>query len=237
MEESVRQLNRHVRQAAIVAAVAAVSLAATGCASDGSSRYGLVSELLASSSSDSYPRTRAEIDALPYAQLGVVLDEGRPGIAVLAEYLDGNHYWVGSDAFELLTAPHGRVLAMTANQFTVTAQIVGADPLASPPQSGATTAYQYQTKLVFSGSTPGQPEQSGNKAMVLDCVLAADGEAAVVVVSVTVDTRKFVETCRGGDGESTTSYWLDEQGQMRRVDGQLYPGGRHLRLDALKVPE
>lgn len=211
--------------------------AVAACASDDSSRFGLVPELLSPTVPEGYPRTRAEIEALPYAQLGVVLGSGRPGIAVLAQYIDGNHLWVGGDAFEVLTSPYGRVLAMTVNQRSIRTQVIGRDPLLSPPPAGGSTG-RYTVELLVSGPAKAQSTNlSGAEAQELDCVLSEEGAAAIVVASVTTDTRKFLERCEADGVESTVHYWLDDQGRVRRVDGRLYPGSRHLRFDVLKVPK
>lgn len=56
-----------------------------------------------------YPRSRAEIDALPYAQLGVRFGSAPPGIFVLAQLRGDRLYWVSANNLLIVTR-HGRIV-------------------------------------------------------------------------------------------------------------------------------
>lgn len=56
-----------------------------------------------------YPRSRAEIDALPYAQLGVKFGSAPPAIFVLAQLREDRLYWVSANNLLIVTR-HGRIV-------------------------------------------------------------------------------------------------------------------------------
>jgi hypothetical protein len=61
---------------------------------------------------EDYPRSRAEIDALPYAQLGVARGDGPRAVLVLAEKQGEELNWVSGDRIQVVTR-HDRVIRTT----------------------------------------------------------------------------------------------------------------------------
>lgn len=105
---------------------------------------------------DAYPRTRENIDALPYAQLGVRFGSAPPAIFVLAKVRDDRQYWVSANNL-LLVIRHGRIVETRG--FPVDIQISSAaqadwlphyQPGTAPPQAG-----------VLALRVPAVPELSG----------------------------------------------------------------------------
>lgn len=224
------QSHRQAFRAFAIATLAALCLSA--CSSSNNGRMALVESLLFSSPSADYPRTQAEIAAYPYAQLGVRYGDARPGIAVLAEYVDGNHLWVASDQFTLLTTPAGRILNLQVNgRFWRTA------PLSPDPLQRTDIAEGFS--LVYS-----RPIQTGHaatnagaqKPMQLQCELTLLGGDLIAIKGKTYQTNRWLERCDSSGESSELNIWVDEKQRLRRLEGQLGFGAQSLRLDMLKVP-
>ena len=191
----------------------------------------LVGELIFDAPQDDYPRTRAEIDAYPYAQMGVVYDELRPGIAILAEYVDGNHHWVASDAFSLLMSPYGRILQLRANGQQWVSPILIGDPLATDSDSDELeTTY---VRPFFSGRV-GQTHQL---KLDLRCKLIFEESESIEIKRQRVETNRWRERCQAPNGEFTEQIiWLDSKQRMFRLTGKPGPGAKSVVLEILKVP-
>lgn len=59
-----------------------------------------------------YPRSREQIDALPYAQLGVARGDGPRAVLLLAEARGGEWSWISGDRVQIVTRGH-RVVRTT----------------------------------------------------------------------------------------------------------------------------
>lgn len=84
-----------------------------------------------------YPRSRAEVDAIPYASLGVQLEGGLKTILVLAHYDADRLIWVSANRESLVTR-HGRVVrtvGLSVDLMGVWAE--GHDPLREPASDPA----------------------------------------------------------------------------------------------------
>lgn len=220
---------RAVHVCATLAAVATLA----ACSSSDSGRFALMESLISNRAVTDYPRTQAEIDAYPYAQLGVIYDEGRPGIAVLAEYVNGNHLWVASDRFSLLTTPAGRILNLQVNGKYWRTAALDADPIASAA-AGNAGQYKYQRPLE-AGRLADDSESSVSTQ--LDCVLEATGREVLDIKEREYSTVRWRETCQWPDGQDAVlTIWVDDKQRMRRVDGFVAPSAKRIRLDMLKVP-
>ena len=88
--------------------LAAGALGLSGCASSVQGK--LISQTMEQLRGDGdFPRTRAEVSAYPYAQLGVRVDGNRAGIPVLIEYVGQDYLWGAGDVFRLHQARDGRI--------------------------------------------------------------------------------------------------------------------------------
>lgn len=202
------------------------------CSSSDTGRIALVESLLFSSPATDYPRTLAEIDAYPYAQLGVKYGDARPGIAVLAEYVDGNHLWVASDRFTLLTSPAGRILNLQVNGRFWRTSAIEPDPMSEPGvEVGFERSYQRPLE-VGRVASPNSPQQ----VMQMRCRLTASGRERIAIKGREFDTAVWNEQCSAKGQSVSITIWVDGRQRMRRLDGQLGLGAKRIRLDMLKVP-
>lgn len=208
------------RLIALLLGLALASL--TACSSRSGSYTQIAQELLASGDAQNYPRTAAEVEAYPYAQMGVRLGKARPGIAVLAEYEQGNHRWVAADSVSILTSPDGQLLEMRSTDGVTVSSI----PLAREQPLVELVGTPYQRVVVSS--------VTGER--VLRCQLESVGETELPNIDVAVAVKAFRERCADTAGQSERLIYFDNRGRFRGLEGPWYPGAQNMRLDVLKVP-
>lgn len=204
-----------------------------GCASSGRGPLVFAGGAIDAIRADGYPRTRAEIAAYPYAQLGVRLEGARPGIAVLAEYVDSNHLWLAADGFQLLMTPSGRVLSVLIADTLVRFSPVENDPLDALEVDQRASPYVRQMQFGPARS----PEDHTRHAVT--CELVATARETLVVHGVTHATTRLEERCVAPGGlQLSSTIWVDDARRMVRVLGHM-PGaaGRTYQFDALKHPQ
>lgn len=197
-----------------------LALATLMACSSRSGSYTQIARDMLTQDRSSYPRTLAEVEAYPYAQLGVRLDAGRPGIAVLAEYESGNHRWVAADGVTLLTSPDGWLL-----------EFLGADQVArssvDEAHSVAALAGQTFTRTVRTSSEP---------VRVLNCSLSGPETDALQLLGRSLAVQAFRESCAGESGQSERVIYLSPSGRFLGLDGPMWPGAMEMELRVLKVP-
>lgn len=170
-------------------------------------------------------RTPAEIAAYPYAQMSMKLSGYLPAIAVLAEYLDGDHYWYVAEDLWLRQSPDGRIKGM---QVAEKRTLVRWDDVSLQPVQP--DAYLLSVTRVDGA------EESGSIAV--QCSLAESVAASIIVNEATIDTTRSRYDCHSdGAAESfSMTYWHDAAGRIRRTEGRLWQNGLGYSFEALKVP-
>lgn len=199
-----------------------VMVALTACSSRAGGYAPMAQDLLSINERQTYPRTLAEVEAYPYAQLGVQLGDVRPGIAVLAEYEQGNHRWVAADDVSILTTPDGQLLEVRTSDEVTTSVIKSAGGRSWVEQVGST----YQRVVVSS--------ESGER--LLRCRVEDAGVTSLTVLGAQVAVQAWREQCADTAGQSERLIYLDDRGRFRGLEGQWYPGAARMRMDVLKVP-
>lgn len=84
---------------------------------------------LAFSGSSAYPRTRDEVEALPYAQLGIRQGNGPRGILVLADRVHDQLHWISSDRVLVATRGHRIVKTVGLERDISVTRLFGPDLL------------------------------------------------------------------------------------------------------------
>ena len=173
----------------IVASSALIALA--GCSSK--NERTVLSEMfggLATSfqQKDPYPRSRPEINAYPFAQMGVRIDKNRRGIVVL-QALDGpRELWVSADGL-VLQMDHGRIGLAKGPEFQgQLAELSPHDPLRDYLNTGEFSTQPYQ-KSVLIGSEPNITQ------VIYSCSMKQTGAESVEIVDDQIESTVFEETC------------------------------------------
>lgn len=172
-----------------------------------------------------FPRTRAEVSAYPYAQLGVRVDGNRSGIPVLVEYVGEDYLWGAGDVFRLHQARDGRIkyLRLPETETWLDWGDVSLQP--TPPQE-----YIVGLRAV---ATNGDSVEQGMR-----CTQTLTEPATIIVNTYPLDTVRTQYRCESAPTSPAVlmTYWHDAQGRIRRTEGRLWEQGNDLFMEALKVP-
>lgn len=178
-----------------------------------------------------YPRTRAEVDAYPFAQLGLRNADGSSSILVLTELTAAREVWTAGPDLRVVTQ-NGRLRGVDGSGSLMEIRYPGGSPLdalqrGALPASGTT----YEKQIVVEGEVGAR--------VVLRCTLAAMPAEAPQTVADAEALREYEEQCADtASGASTVShYWIatDAPYVWRSVE-QVLPDTSAIELDVLKRP-
>lgn len=207
-----------------MAALVIFPLYLSGCANNPQSEA-IRDAVTAIRSPGSSLRTPAEIAAYPYAQMRVQLEGFLPAIAVLAEYVEGDHLWYAGGDFWLLQSPDGRIKRLQAGtkQTLVSWEGVALQP--APPGT-----YTLAISLLDGSEV--------RASFPVECTLTESVAAAIIVNEETIDTTRSRYDCQsdGATEPFAMTYWHDAAGRIRRTEGRLWQKGVGYTFEALKVP-
>lgn len=204
--------------------LAAGALGLSGCASSVQGK--LISQTMEQLRGDGdFPRTRAEVSAYPYAQLGVRVDGNRAGIPVLIEYVGQDYLWGAGDVFRLHQARDGRIKYLRLPE-TETWLDWGTVTLQPEPPAEFIVGLR---AVATNGDAIERP---------MRCVLEQSEPATIIINTYPLDTMRSQYRCDSAPTSPSVvmTYWHDAQGRIRRTEGQLWEQGNHLFMEALKVP-
>lgn len=207
-------------------------LALTGCSAM-EFPYQLLSRTLGEEEASSTPygrlRTGGEVEALPYAQIGVQLEGLRPAILVLT-YNDASvESWRSSDDVELVTRS-GRVISVAglSPSFQVS---VEEDPL----ETGFLRSSAAYLKTVTIDAGGGGDVVS----IQMRCSMQAAGDPEPhAILDWRFLAQKYQETCENGEGRTLSEFWVsdEEHPYVWTSIQEPAPGLPSIRLDMLKRP-
>ncbi len=200
-----------------------------GCAQTPS--LNLIGETMSATmrSSGGYPRTRAEVDALPYAQMGIRLGtRGDHGILVLSEIAGSELRWVSANQVMVATR-FGRIVKTVGLQEDLrSARFFTPDALAAYSPEGPSIDGYASRYLVDTGKAFGIEVESRIKV---------DRRETIEILGQNIDTLKVIERirCDRWRWEASNTYWLSLKSSLVWKSQQHYlPDQRPLELDLLK---
>lgn len=209
-----------------------VALSGVGCLSDDSSlRLAARGMGLGNYSAAQYPRTRPEIEAFTYAQLGVRLPKYPPSIFVLTALDQGAETWSSADDV-VIHMDYGQVVELSGLSpgFKATRS---ATPLSRAleagqmPQSGSS----YPVTVTTTGVESSQ-------SFALICNLTDVGGATEIeIVDLKRSVQRFTEVCSDGQSTVRNEYWIStKRPYVWRSRLEVAPGLPSIQLDVLKRP-
>lgn len=220
-------LRRHI-------VLAGTGLALVGCTNMGS--VGLMSDTLAlvgKGKGEGYPRTRDEVIALPYAQLGLARgEEGPRGILVLADVLGDELVWISGNRVHIVTL-RGRVVRTTGLHSDFAGTSFRGEDLwdLTDPARAALSATELERIVRIE---PGQAHP-----VRMSSLFALDGEERIEILGQAIDTVRYREEIDVPEWrwKAVNRWWLDPQTRMvwRSVQ-HLTPDQPPLLLEVLKRP-
>lgn len=179
---------------------------------------------------DAYPRTRAEVDALPYAQLGVRIGESQRGIMVLAEQRRGQNYWLSANRLLLVT--DGNRIAYTEGLLKDLAGFTGiaSDPFARGVEDPARLDGRSLNWNVT--IRPGDQTQ-----VPVSSQLSVEGEETIEILEQRFVTLRVREDLKvpAWRWQTTNTFWLSTLSPLAwRSRQQFHPDQPSIEVEVLK---
>lgn len=209
---------------ASTALAGAVSLA--GCSSeDGGDWLSLFQAARSGWENRDAPVGLNEAAAIPYATLGVRIDDGREEILVLAVDTLGDRLWTSA----------ARIAIATRNGRIVRTAGFGTD------LSGYSAAAGNQEDWArpHSYSWSGDFTDLGDYSVAINCDVRPVGPEPITILGKQLDTVKVEENCRSNelDWSFTNSYWVSARtGRIWRSVQHIHPKGPMLEIELLRPP-
>lgn len=153
------------------------------------STMGMLRDTLASALSDNaaYPRTRAQVEALPYAQLGIRIGTSERGILVLAQVQNGTLHWYSADRAMIVTRGQRILKSVGLSQDLLGTQLLTAD-LQDLYEADPSAIDGVQTRRsIDTGVARGQHIQAS---------YTVEGEERITILDESFDTVRVRETFR-----------------------------------------
>lgn len=181
---------------------------------------------------DVYPRSRSDVNALPYAQLGVRIGDASPGIMVLRAQSLGQNYWASANRLQIVTAGNRIVATRGLPKDLQAMQALGTDPFvagADDPNSLDGLIFERLVSIA-----PGD-----QKRVLARSTLTVEGPEAVDILDFSTETIRVREDVVVADWQWRTAntYWLSLRSPLAwRSVQTLHPDTPSMRLEILKRP-
>lgn len=208
-------------------------LALSGCANfSGLNLFAQTVSLVGRGRGQGYTRTREEIDALPYAQLGLSQGEGPKAVLVLAEAQGEELSWVSANRVQIVTY-RNRVIRTTGLKSDFARTALESPDLwdrYDPATRGAGEGQSLRTVAIEPGRQPPAQVQSG---------FEVEGEEQIAIHGERIDTLRVRERIDvpAWRWQATNTWWLSREGRIAwRSIQHLTPDQPPLNLEILKRP-
>lgn len=179
---------------------------------------------------DRYPRSRAEVDALPYAQLGVRIGDGQRGIMVLAEQRQDQNLWLSANRLLLVT--EGNRIARTDG---LRKDLRAFDGLASDPFARGVADPASLDGHALSWNVTVRP---GDQTRVpVESTLSLEGEETIEILDRSYRTIRVREdlSVAAWRWRSTNRFWLSTRSPLAwRSVQQFHPDQPAIEIEVLK---
>lgn len=206
------------------------TLLAGGCAQTPSLSLVRDSFSAAFPDSSAYPRTREQVDGLPYAQLGVRVGSGGRGIMVLNQQVERDLYWVSANRMLLVTRGGRVVRSVGLPTDLLSARAQGPDLLELyQPERPAIDGLE-TTQSIDTGTTYG---------VILKSRYQVEGSETIQILGQSYDTLRVREDVRSDlwRWSASNTHWLSKRSPLIwRSRQHLMPGQPALELELLKRP-
>jgi len=203
---------------------------AVGCSQTPSLQLVKESFSLLAPSDSTYPRTRQQIDAATYAQLGVRIGNGTRGIMVLAEKKGEDLQWLSANRIMLLTR-RGRIVKTVGLPTDLSGcELFGADLLEHYDFAAPAVPSGILRRRIDIGSAFGIPVQSR---------FTLEGDETITIVDQRIETVRVREDLDSPDRKwrHPNRYWLSKRSAMAwRSLQYISPDMAPIEMEVLKRP-
>ncbi|MDB5968947.1 MAG: hypothetical protein JWQ90_1397 [Hydrocarboniphaga sp.] len=210
--------------------VAAGTAAVAGCSQTPSLQLVKDSFSLVGPSGSAYPRSRAQVEAAPYAQLGVRIGNGSRGIMVLAEKSGDDLQWLSANRIMLVTR-HGRIVKTVGLPTDLSGCVLfGPDLLEQYNFAAPAAPSGMLRRSIDIGAAFGIPVQSK---------FTVEGDESISILDQSFDTLRIREDMESSDRKwrHPNRYWLSKRSPMAwRSLQHISPDMAPIELEVLKRP-
>ena len=213
---------------------AALALLLGGCSSSGTSDYASYYALLRQGFRQSFGNGaigRQEAAAIPYASMGVRLDDGPESLLVLGSDTSGDQLWTSKAKIVVMTHD-GRILRTVGLEHDLTALAPQKGTALPPPGTALKGPQAFIMRADFA--------DMGIYDAAIACGLAARRRETITILGRGLNTMRVDETCRAGSPSwnFTNSYWVDaDTGFVWRSVQHLHPKGGVARTQIFRPAE
>ena len=196
-----------------------------GCSSDGGDWSSLVGAARVAWEGGANAVNIDQAAAIPFATLGLRLDQGQEQILILATDDDGVRLWTAPGHVSLVTQD-GRILRTAGLGTDLTAR--------STVQRGDedwTHRHRYDWTADFN--------DLGQYSIAIRCDVAPEGADSIEILGKTFETIRIAESCESSsmDWRFENTYWVSpESGRVWRSIQHVHPKGPVLEVEYLRPP-
>lgn len=213
---------------------AILALLLCGCSSSGGSDYASYYALLRQGFSQSFGSgaiSRQEAAAIPYASMGVRLDDGPESLLVLGSDTNGDQLWTSKAKIVVMTHD-GRILRTVGLEHDLTALAPQTGTALPAPGAALTGSRAFILRADFA--------DMGLYNTAVTCRMAAQRRETITILGRGLNTMRIDEACRADtmSWRFTNSYWVDAQsGFVWRSVQHLHPKGGIARTEIFRPAE
>lgn len=214
------------------AALLLVALPAGGCNSDRDSDYQAYLQMMRQAVHQSFGSgsvSRAAAAAVPYASMGVRIDNQAENLIVLASDANGEQLWT-SKAHIVLQTRDGRVLRSVGLAHDLSALTSRSENALSPASA---------LKGPVDNSLSYDLQDIGAYAAPVRCRMSAQRPETIVILGNAIPTMRVAEVCDSTalGWHFTNYYWVQsDNGFVWRTQQHLHPQGGLLRTEIFRPP-
>ncbi len=211
--------------------LAAGAACLSGCGPQSS--LGLIRDTtaLAFKSRKDYPRSRQQVEALPYAQLGLRIGNGAPGILVLGDRTESDLQWVSAN----------RIMVATRDGRIVRTVGLAVDLLQVRQQSpDLLKQYNFETQQLRGSESAASIDFGTHYSVPMVTRFAVEGSETIDILGERIDVLRVSEKieCDSLRWKATNTYWLSKRSALVwRSRQHIVPGQPPLEFEILKRPQ
>jgi hypothetical protein len=215
--------------------LSAAVLALAGCSSEsnggGGTEWGQIVDMVSGQvggSSQSDTVTLAQAAAVPFATIGIRINDGPQLMLVLAADEAGDHLWT-SKARAAVTTRYGRVVRTSGLPVNIDGVTYnGDDPVQVAARTGQTSeALRYADFWDLN-----------RFSIPLRCVTVAKGSEPVTILGKSIATVRVDQTCESPsiDWSFTDSFWVGTSGLVWKSIQHYHPNAAPVEIEILRPP-
>ena len=230
MQSSTPADNRHIGRVLPAVCAAGLALLMAGCSSERSAVWRGLYESAKASVQKPPVVTLDQAAAIPYATLGVRVDGGQEGIAVLATDNSGQKLWASGKTVTLVTID-GRIQRTVGLAHNLSWSTIAGDPAGSNPLQ--------RWKTPRRTSWTADYNETGQYSVQVSCDERPAGTETILILGQRIDTLRIDAQCSSPalNWRFTNVYWVGlSDGVLWRSIQYIHPKLGPIEMETLRPP-